>query len=289
SIFKWHGFPKADIDHNPWNFTTQYKTELLDMNDDFSEETGFVAEFPFMINQDYQLKPIKVGIEYGRLYQIQINGKIISPDPDLQYFDHSVDVYPVKADYLQHGQNLITLNLQPMHIHAELERIFILGDFDLQPANHGFIIEESDELRMGNWVTQGLPFYPDAVSYSKKINLDSQSTCKVKLTDWQGAVAQVKVNGKDAGIIGWQPYELDISELAQSGENVVEVIVYGTPRNQLGPHYYEVTKGIATPWSWNQAPAHQPAGADYSFVPYGLMEDFEVMVGEGQQAMVVEN
>ena len=284
SIFKWHGFPKSDIDHNPWNFTTQYKTELLDMNDDFGDATGFEATFPFVVDQDYQLKPMKIGIEYGRLYQVKINGKNISPDTDLFYFDHSVDVYPVDAKDLKYGQNLITLSVQPMHIHAELERIFVLGDFDLQPAKRGFIIKESGDLSLGNWVSQGLPFYPEAVSYIKKFNWQSADAGKVKLNDWQGAVAQVKVNGKNAGIIGWQPYELDISQLVTTGENTIEVLIFGTPRNQLGPHYYDPPVGIATPWSWNQAPRHQPAGEKYSFVPYGLMDDFEVMVGEGSES-----
>jgi hypothetical protein len=288
SIFKWHGLPKSDIDHNPWNFTTQYKTELLDLNDDFGERTGFEATFTFIVDQDYQLKPMKIGIEYGRLYQVRINGKNISPDKDLHYFDHSVDVYPVDTEDLKIGENQVSLTIQPMHIHAELERIFVLGDFDLQPSDQGFFIKESDELNLGNWVTQGLPFYPEAVNYSKPVDLESGRTYLVKLNDWQGAVAQVKVNEKNAGIIGWQPYELDISDFVNAGENTIEILVYGTPRNQLGPHYYEVPVGIATPWSWNQAPRHQPAGENYSFVSYGLMEDFEVMVGEERQVMATK-
>ena len=287
SIFKWHDFPKADIDHNPWNFTTQYKTELLDLNDEFGKETGFLATFPFVIDQEYSLKPIKIGIEYGRLYQVQVNGEKTSPDSDLEYFDHSVDVYPIAAKYLKHGKNEIKLSIKPMHIHAELERIFILGDFSLDPIAQGFMIKETEDLSIGNWVEQGQPFYPDAVSYQKKLKLEPGKACQVKLGEWQGAVAQVLVNGQDAGIIGWQPYELDISEWVKGGENNIEVLVYGTPRNQLGPHYYDPPKGIATPWSWNQAPANQPPGEEYSFMPYGLMDDFEVMVGEGRKAMAV--
>jgi hypothetical protein len=277
SIFKFHGFQVSDIDHNPWNFAVQYKSETLDRNEDFPSDSGFEATFPFQIGNNYDLKPIKIAIEYGHLYTVRLNGEIIEEDKSLDYFDHSIDVYPVKSEMLRKGKNEIQLSIRPMHVHAELERIFILGDFDVAPDSGGFEIQNSFPLKKGNWVEQGLPFYPESVSYIKKFTFGKdKQPAKIVLDEWQGAVAAVKVNGKEAGIIGWQPYELIVDDFIKAGDNEIEVVIYGTPRNLLGPHYNNPPKGIATPWSWNNAPANQPAGSEYSFVTYGLLNDYKI-------------
>ncbi len=131
SIFKLHGFEISDIDHNPWNFAVQYKSEIVDINKDFSSNSGFEAIFPFQTGSNYDLKPVKIAIEYGYLYTVRLNGEIIEEDKSLDYFDHSINVYPVKREMLQKGKNEIHLLIHPMHVHAELEQIFILGDFDI--------------------------------------------------------------------------------------------------------------------------------------------------------------
>ena len=276
SIFKLHGFRKSDIDHNPWNFSVQYKTERLDKK--FGEGTGFDAVFPFEIASDYGLKGIQIGVDYGRLYKVTVNGEPVSINTDAWYFDNSIDVYDVPASVLKHGRNTIRMSVHPMDILAEMERIFVLGDFDLKPVEKGFAITERGDYQLGSWPEQGLSFYPEKVGYEKSFKLDKKQPVKIVLNEWEGTVAAVKVNGKEAGIIGWHPYELDISEQVKSGENMVEVVVYGSPFNLLGPHYYEPPKGIATPWSWNRAPENQPAGDEYIFLDYGLKEDFSVMV-----------
>jgi hypothetical protein len=96
------------------------------------------------------------------------------------------------------------------------------------------------------------------------------------LNDWNGTVAEVSVNGEKAGIIGWKPYELDISDLVINGENTVSVKVIGSLKNLLGPHHNDPTEGVVTPWSFFYAPAQQPPGTNYHLIDYGLFEDFEI-------------
>lgn len=280
SIFKTHGFAKSDINYNPWNFTVQYKTERLDQNQ-FGEKSGFEAVFPFTIGDSFIPDHVQIGVEFGRLYTIFLNGQKITLDPDLSFFDHSVDLYKVDGTLLKAGRNEIRLAIHPMNIFAELERVFILGDFSVEPKARGFEMVAPRPLSTGNWVGQGLPFYADGVSYAKTYDLiKSPQSAQIHLGEWQGSVASIRVNGEKAGIIGWQPYELDITEYLGQGDNHIEVVVYATPRNLLGPHHNHPRRGIATPWSWNYAPIQQPPGNDYTFVPYGLMEDFELRVSQ---------
>jgi len=86
----------------------------------------------------------------------------------------------------------------------------------------------------------------------------------------------VFINGESAGIIGWKPYELEISKWIKEGRNEVEVKVTGSLKNLLGPHHNNPAYGHVTPWSFFFAPDHQPPGNTYHQLDYGLLEDFEI-------------
>ena len=93
---------------------------------------------------------------------------------------------------------------------------------------------------------------------------------------WQGTVAEVRVNEEHAGIIGWSPYNLDISDKVIDGENEISIIVYGSLNNTLGPHHYSF-RGRTGPSTFDVAPQKQPNGEKYNFIGYGLFEDFSVI------------
>lgn len=276
SIYRFHGFDRASVDHNPWNFAVQYKQELVEQNN-FPEGSGFTAEFPFSVTSGYVPSEIKLAVEWGHIYTITVNGEPVEGPLNEEWLDNSINVYDI-SELVQTGSNSISLECRPMDIHAELERVFLVGDFDARPTGRGFTIQNPGELEFGSWHNQGLPFYSESVTYTQHIQVTEPDTPHlIRLQDWQGTVAAVRVNGSDAGIIGWKPYELDITEHLTGGENQVEVTVYGSFKNLLGPHHNVNRYGIVTPWSWNSAPAVLPAGEAYDLFEYGLMENFQVV------------
>jgi len=144
-----------------------------------------------------------------------------------------------------------------MSVHNELQPIYIIGDFDLAPAAAGWKLAPPSALRTGPWKDQALPFYAWAVSYAASYRLQGgHGQVKVRLGKWGGSEAEVKVNGKSAGVIGWQPYEADIGGLARPGENRIEVLVHGTLRNVL-----DRISATGTPARWTRKLAYGPAGA----------------------------
>lgn len=126
------------------------------------------------------------------------------------------------------------------------------------------------------WNLQGHPFYSDGVAYTEQFHVPSPSgRYLVELPAWMGSVAKVSVNGKPAGYIAWRPWQCDVTELIQPGQNSVEVIVIGTLRNTLGPHHAGPSTGIVTPHMFNQAPASgPPPGEQYTSIGYGLFQPF---------------
>jgi hypothetical protein len=178
------------------------------------------------------------------------------------------------------GDNEISIIMHPMSIYAEIEPVYIMGDFDLSASAHGWRLVPQTDIELGSWKEQGLPFYSYDVAYSKTLSGLSGKKVNVRLGRWKGTVASVYVNGEKAGVIGWQPFELDITNDVKKGRNQIDVVVTGSFKNLLGPHHNVTRRGIVTPWSFKFAPEQQPQGADYDLYDYGLLDDFQIIVSE---------
>ena len=269
-IFKTHGF-----DDNPWVSSSQYKTNILD-KDHFAPGTGFTATFHFIMNPAAAGIPLQAVVERPWLWAVAVNGKTLKPLEGKWHLDRSFGVFDL-AGLIRGGDNTITLTVSPMSIHAELEPVTLLGAFGLKPAARGWEIIPASALRTGSWKDQGLPFYPEGVAYSRQYLLEKGNWFAVRLGKWNGSVAAVRVNGQEAGIIGWQPYELDITDFVRRGPNRIDVVVYGTLKNLLGPHHNIRDRGIVTPWSFKYAPEVQPPGDKYDQENYGLFEEYTLI------------
>ena len=134
-------------------------------------------------------------------------------------------------------------------------------------------------IHLGSWRNAGMPFYSNKVAYNQnfQINKPDNSSFKIRLKKWNGSVAEVLVNGQSAGLISWQPYELDVTSLLKEGKNEISVKVTGSLKNTFGFFYQKNDGWIFGPHSWNFAPEKAPGSDAYYLMDYGLMEPFELI------------
>jgi hypothetical protein len=270
-VFRAYGFTEGD----PWNTAVQFKTSILDRNR-FAADSGFEATFRFELAEGVDTASMRAVIERPALWQVSVNGKAVQNEPGKWWLDVDFGTYAIGSQ-VHPGENTITLVARPMSVHNELEPVHLTGNFGVAAQDRGFRIVPSTPLRVGSWKDQDLPFYAESVSYVGRFRFERGARYKVVLGQWAGTVAEVRVNGKPAGVIGWQPYEVPIDHVAKAGENVVEVVVTGSLKNLLGPHHGNISRGVASPGNLRNAPAHMPPGSKYDQFPYGLMEDFRVV------------
>ncbi len=176
-----------------------------------------------------------------------------------------------------------------MSVYAEVEPGYLIGNFKLKSQEKGWKITSPGKIRPGSWKDQGYPFYADVVSYSKNYEITETGGDRcyvVKLTDWNGSVAEVQVNGEDAGVIAWPPFELDVTDAVIKGDNEIKISVYGTLKNLLGPHHAGHIEGSAWPSMFEEAPVSQPPGDAYDQLDYGLFQDFLLLEAEGSRRSV---
>jgi hypothetical protein len=268
--FQRHGFNK-----NPWDHQMQFKDRIIS-RDTFAKGTGFTATYRFTIGEGIDVKKFRAVVEQGTLWKkITINGKTIQPVKGKWWLDRSFGVLEI-GNYLHAGENELALSIDPMSVYAEIEPVYILGNFNVEPAEKGWQLTTAKPLHLGSWKEQGLPLYAHGISYVKEFTMADNAGYEVQLGEWKGTVASVKVNGVPAGIIITDPNTLDISKYLKKGKNRIEVTVTGSLKNLLGPHHNNPKPGMVGPGHWSNVRSW-PSGTAYQLYDYGLMEDFKLV------------
>lgn len=274
SVFKAHDFTNG----NPWNTSVQYKNNII-CRDTFSSG-GFKAEYKFTLALGVNRQGMQVVVEQPSLYKVSINGHTLQAIKNKWWLDRDMGVYSIE-NQVKDGENTIQVSVSPMSIYAEIEPVYISGNFLLEPAPKGWtIVPAAKELHVGSWKEQGWPFFSKTVSYSRKYTVSGKKECyEIVLGEWNGTVSEVLVNGISAGIIAFEPYALNISNLIREGENTIEVKITGSNKNLLGPHHNNPVSGITSPKNFRNIKKY-PAGKEYQQFDYGLITDFQVIVKE---------
>ncbi|MGL6194456.1 MAG: glycosylhydrolase-like jelly roll fold domain-containing protein, partial [Thermoguttaceae bacterium] len=99
---------------------------------------------------------------------------------------------------------------------------------------------EKGEIEPGDWSKLGvLETYSGGIWYRKKLNIDESELKADRIMLDLGKVvasAEVRINGKLAGVLTTSPWKVDITKLLKPGENKIEVLVMST----LANHYQTI-------------------------------------------------
>jgi hypothetical protein len=273
-VFKEYGFD----DGNPWDHKIQFKSKIVEKNN-FAAGTGFTAEYKFIINEKFDFTGIKTVVEHPELWTIAVNGIEVKNEKGKWWLDRSFGVYQI-GKLIKVGENVITVKCSPMSVFAEIEPLYIVGNFTVKPAEKGWTINSPlQNFAAGSWKAQNYPFYSWDISYKKEFNVkEKASYYEVGLGNWKGTVAQVFVNKKAAGTIILSSDRVDVSKFIKNGNNVIEIKITGSLKNLLGPHHNNPAPGLVGFEHWREVKKY-PSGSDYQLFDYGLMDEFYLYQG----------
>jgi len=274
-VFRYHGF----ISGNPWNHAVQFKRSITD-RDTFGINTGFTATYHFNVKGSFDYSSFRAAVERPYLWKVSVNGTEAMAEEGKWWLDREIGVFDI-GNLVRKGDNTITLNVTPMKVHAEIEPVYIIGEFSVKPADKGWAIDAPVKLlTAGSWKEQGMPFYPWGVIYSKEFNIEiPDGQYLISLNNWKGTIAEVTVNDAPAPLIAFPPYRSDITDLIKAGINKIEVKVIGSNKNLLGPHFNNPAAGLVSPGHFRNVKSY-PAGKDYQLFDYGLFEEFQLLTGK---------
>ena len=272
TVFKHYGFRNG----NPWNTSVQYRTNIID-RDTFGTGTGFTAAYHFTVRDNFDLSGLKAVIERPSNWIVTVNGTEVNAEPGRWWLDREMKVFNI-GNFIKQGANTIMLKASPMKVHAEVEPVYLVGDFSLIPDKKGWRIKKPTGVyTLDSWKEQEMPFYSWGVTYSRDYSIEkADGDWAVSLNKWSGTVAEVYVNGQKADPIAFPPYTTDVTGLIKPGINKVEIKVIGSLRNLQGPHHSIPNPGFVTPWTWRNIEKY-PSGKDYNFLDYGMFEEFVLL------------
>ncbi len=239
----------------------------------YMQEKSLKNAVPFELEFSFEAEVIPkkafLLIEDAEKYNIVLNKQAVH-DISGWMVDKSFKL--VNTDgHIRKGQNRITI-CGHFEQDTELENIYVVGDFGVDRKCLK-ITSPVRSLETGDWAAQGLAFYGGSVVYRKNMTLQKPTKQQVVLCLPRLAhtVTAVVVNGKKAGTLCWEPYELDITDLVRSGKNCIEIEVVGSRRNMMGPHHNIQTY----PWTGPDDFVHENRNwtEQYMFVPHGLMAE----------------
>lgn len=268
-IWQMNGFERP-----AWDNAIQFKRRIVDLPP-FPANSGFEATFHFTVASPEAIQGAHLALETPELYKITVNGHPMDFSRADRWVDPHLKRIPVES-LLKVGENTVKLVGEPFHVLMELENIYILGNFTVRATERGFAMHPPSPLATGSWAKQGYPFYSGSMLYETRVDVPKRSrSLRVSFPAWQGSVAELLLDGKHVETLGWQPYVCEIP--AVPGAHTVALRVVATPRNLFGP-FHNPTKPRMRSWpaAWSEFPEHQPAGSQYDFVDYGLMEAFQV-------------
>ncbi len=234
------------------------------------------------LRHEFTVRNLPVGelflaMECPETCQVRVNGVPLCRDAENGWWcDRSLRKIPIPVDVLRLGKNQVELTFPAYdETHSGLEMAYLLGDFGVRLGARGrrTLIRRVDALRLGDWVGQGLPFYAGSVAYRTRIRPDVADGQRlvVAVREYRGVAVRVSVDGVSAGLVAWDPHEVDITGLvAGKRAALLQVEVVGHRRNSHGPfHFHEKWPDWTGPW---QFIATGDAWTDeHQLVPCGLM------------------
>jgi hypothetical protein len=190
--------------------------------------------------------PLMLAMESPHRFKISLNGQLIPPDNDAGWWvDPSIRLLPLDEAVLVRGENAL-LMAGEMDQEMDLEACYLLGEFAVRlDGANAAIAGGLPVVRFGDWTEQGLPFYAGSVVFRTEVALEPAEGERVfvEVPQFAGACVRVLVGGREAGIIGWQPHEVEITDFVADKPIVdIAVEVISHRRNAFGPLHHTQTR-----------------------------------------------
>ncbi len=231
------------------------------------------VKLKYNVRFEFVPSQLAIAMEKPQRFTIKLNGVLAANTGDECFIDHSMTKIPLDTHLIKEGDNTIEMSLDYRKSDG-LENIYLLGDFDVSVSADGMVISKPAKIcQYCDFTENGKPFYYGTVQYSYTVNSPAHAKAILSVKNWKGACCKVKVNNKEAGYIAFKPYELDITELINSGENKLELTLFSTSRNIFGPfHCSKPFRGKGWTDPRDYFCPNFSEDIKYSLIPLGISE-----------------
>ncbi len=216
----------------------------------------------FTFNADYAPENAKLMAEdYGSI-AFALNGVKIDGRGEQSETDECFTVASIPAGAIKRGENKLTAEFD-FSDSADIENIYILGDFGVIAGNPCTVTKLPDSLGLSDVTLQGLPFYAGTVTYEFDC---ADGEYEVSVPEYYAACLKFGDT-----VCAFSPATHTAS--AENGKLCVSAVL--TPKNMFGPlHELPAYNGICGPENFHTG-LHQWTD-DYALIPQGILGGIKV-------------
>ena len=231
---------------------------------------------------------LQLALERPDTFDVRLNGG--SPvDTDTAggwWVDTSLRTLTLDPADLRLGENTLDLLCRYDETHSGLEMVYLLGAFGVTVKGLSATVTAAPaSLKLGDWTHQGLPFYSGSVTYTTRLQpkLAKGQHLVVQVGEFRGTAVRVLLDGQEAGLVAWPPYELDLTDAlaARARESSAPITlgieILGHRRNSHGPMHLDQKWPLWT-GPGQYAPSEHQVTDRYQLVPCGLMRTPKLVV-----------
>jgi hypothetical protein len=154
------------------------------------------------------------------------------------------------------GENVLESEKHRLTYNTQLENVYLVGTFGVfsqssylqlcrqaVKTNGPFILDKSpNQVSSESLVNQGFCFFSGKISLEQILHVSLENNVDYYL-DFGPCLAPVwtvSINGIATGNSSWAPYTMDITKFLKEGDNRIEVTLFASNRNLLGPHHNKI-------------------------------------------------
>lgn len=261
------------FDDGPW----QERTDILSIDNQFRKVLGLPRrqdkfkqpwclpdEQPehkvtlrFTIASELEVVGAQLAMERPENARLTWNGVEVDTRFDGYYVDKCIQT--VSLPKIQKGSNILVMEI-PFSRKTNLEWCYILGAFGVRvEGNYAYITQEPKQLRFGDVVQQGLPFYTGNLRYEMQLSLsEDKEQVVLEVPHFAAPVLDVQVDGEDKGVIAYAPHRLQLGAMS-AGSHALTITAYGNRFNGFGTIH-----NANDEFRWYGPDAYRTSGSQWS-------------------------
>lgn len=217
----------------PWTEPPEVLTHHVDLRFRFTSEIVYEGAY--------------LAIENADMCEIILNGEK-APDGVFGYFtDESIGKRNLPA--IREGENELLIRT-PIGVRTKVEWCYIMGDFGVRVCGcRKTVTKLPEKLGYSDITSQGLPFYTGNIDYVQPITTPD-CFLSVRVSEYRGALVRVFLDGKDMGVIAFDPFTLDFGKVS-AGDHTLTLRLFGTRYNAFGAlHNADTALDFVDPGAW---------------------------------------
>ncbi len=167
--------------------------------------------------------------------EITLNDQPVKEFEQGSYLDHLIREADVSG-LVKQGKNTLKIrtNTELAPAGSLTDPAYLIGNFALEGKPGSWkLVKEPGKVKTGSWAEQGYPYFSGIGSYRQKIKLAAPKGKVMLRMEKPADMAEVLVNGKQAGVLPWEPWQVEITDFIKEGTNEIEIRVANSMHNLL--------------------------------------------------------